>query len=168
MAEISKVVSREHIHDVAGLAREIWTQHYVPIIGQQQVDYMLEKFQSEVAIAEQIATGYEYYVISHEAERQGYMAIVPDVDNGTAMLSKIYVRAGCRGLGLGQIMLAFAEATCNERGISRLWLTVNKHNLDTLTWYLRRGFSNQGPIVQDIGGGFIMDDFRLEKLTATR
>lgn len=164
MAEITQVAGREHIREVAGLAREIWTQHYVPIIGQQQVDYMLEKFQSEAAIAEQIATGYEYYVISHEAERQGYMAIVPDVVNGTAMLSKIYVRADCRGFGLGQAMLAFAEATCCERGIGRLWLTVNKHNLDTLTWYLRRGFSNQGSIVQDIGGGFVMDDFRLEKL----
>jgi hypothetical protein len=26
------------------------------------------------------------------------------------------------------------------------------------------GFRNTGPIVQDIGGGFVMDDFRLEKM----
>jgi len=42
------------------LAREIWTDHYVPIIGQAQVDYMLDTFQREEAIAAQLAGGYEY------------------------------------------------------------------------------------------------------------
>ncbi len=57
MTEPTRVRSREQIGDVVNLAREIWTDHYVPIIGREQVDYMLEKFQSEKAIATQLADG---------------------------------------------------------------------------------------------------------------
>ncbi|NCA83730.1 MAG: GNAT family N-acetyltransferase, partial [Opitutae bacterium] len=58
---LERVESAEPIAAVAALAREIWTQHYVPIIGAAQVEYMLEKFQSAEAIARQLAgEGYEY------------------------------------------------------------------------------------------------------------
>ena len=35
---------------IAGLARQIWTEHYTPIIGAAQVEYMLGRFQSQSAI----------------------------------------------------------------------------------------------------------------------
>jgi ribosomal protein S18 acetylase RimI-like enzyme len=50
-----------------------------------------------------------------------------------------------------------------KRGIKMIWLTVNKNNSPSLAWYLRMGFANAGPTIQDIGEGYIMDDFRLEK-----
>jgi hypothetical protein len=43
-----------------------------------------------------------------------------------------------------------------------MWLTVNKQN-PTLDWYRRRGFVCTGSLVQEIGGGFVMDDYRMEK-----
>jgi ribosomal protein S18 acetylase RimI-like enzyme len=64
---------------------------------------------------------------------------------------------------LGKEMLRFVEDLCRERGIEKIWLTVNKNNADSVAWYSRMGFKNVGPIVQDIGGGFVMDDFRFEK-----
>ena len=63
MAEISRVTDAGDVALVAGLAEEIWNQHFVGIIGQGQVDYMLGKFQSAEAIAGQIAEGYEYYLV---------------------------------------------------------------------------------------------------------
>ena len=163
MASLARVGTRPQIAEVANLAREIWEEHYVPIIGPEQVAYMLGKFQSAKAIAAQLAGGYEYYTASHQGKIEGYVAVVPDQDNGTAMLSKIYVRKSARGHGFGRAMLEFAEALCRERGIRALWLTVNKNNRSSLAWYKRLGFKNAGSIIQDIGGGFVMDDYRLEK-----
>ncbi len=60
-------------------------------------------------------------------------------------------------------MLEFAEAICRERTIRTLWLTINKNNSHALSWYMRMGFKNVGSMVQDIGGGFVMDDYRMEK-----
>jgi diamine N-acetyltransferase len=163
MTCLTRVRTREQIADVVNLAREIWTEHYVSIIGQEQVAYMLGKFQSGSAIAAQLAEGYEYYTISHAGKIAGYMAIVPDEDTGKVMLSKLYVRKSGRGHGFGRAMLEFAEDHCRKRRIRTLWLTVNKHNRHSLAWYRRMGFKNVGSTVQDIGGGFVMDDFRMEK-----
>lgn len=164
MHNIIEVRSEKQIAEVTDLAEEIWREHYTPIIGREQVDYMLEKFQSEKAISEQIAGTYEYFMLVHNDESAGYLAIVPDLQNGSFLLSKIYVKKSLRGHGLGRKMLEFTEDLCRNRQIKNIWLTVNKNNTDSISWYSRMGFKNTGPTVQDIGGGFVMDDFRMEKI----
>ena len=49
---------------IAALANEIWHEHFVPIIGLDQVNYMVGKFQSYPALKDQVKEGYEYYRIS--------------------------------------------------------------------------------------------------------
>jgi ribosomal protein S18 acetylase RimI-like enzyme len=163
MISFQRVQSHEQVQEVARLAREIWLEHYAPIIGQKQVDYMLEKFQSESAIVEQIGKSYEYFIIKQDAQNAGYLAVVPHNDANSLLLSKLYVRKSARGHGLGKKALEFVENICRERGIKSIWLTVNKHNSHSIEWYCRMGFRNAGPTVQDIGEGFVMDDFRMEK-----
>lgn len=163
MIERARVRTPEQIALVAHLAREIWTDHYVPIIGREQVDYMLDRFQSEAAIAAQLAGGHEYYIASHDGRSVGYLAVVPDEAAGGLMISKIYVRRAGRGQGFGRAMLELAEEICRERGLMSLWLTVNKNNSHAIAWYGRMGFRNTGSTVQDIGAGFVMDDYRMEK-----
>ncbi len=162
--DISRVCSAEKISEVVELAREIWTDHYAPIIGQAQVNYMLDKFQSERAIAAQLEDGYEYYTVSHGGRIVGYLAIVPDADTNMLMISKIYVLSSEHDQGFGRAMLEFAQDICRERRISTLYLTVNKNNKNSIAWYIRMGFKNVGSIVKDIGGGFLMDDYRMEKI----
>ena len=41
----------ELIYSVTAVADEIWHQHFVPIIGEEQVDYMLDKFLSPDAFS---------------------------------------------------------------------------------------------------------------------
>jgi diamine N-acetyltransferase len=163
MIDFQTVRSAAEIAEVVRLAREIWQEHYMPIIGQQQVDYMLEKFQSERAVREQLRDAYEYYLIRQDGQGAGYVAVVSDPSQPVLLLSKIYVRKSARGRGLGKQLLHFVEELCRQRGIQLMWLTVNKNNAESIAWYLRMGFKNAGPIVADIGGGFVMDDFRMEK-----
>jgi GNAT superfamily N-acetyltransferase len=163
MTGFQEVRSPAQVAEVARLAREIWRDHYVPIIGQNQVEYMLEKFQSEKAVAEQLARAYEYFVITHDGQSAGYVAIVPNVTEASLQISKIYVRKSERGNGLGKKALEFVEKLCREREIKLIWLTVNKDNVNSMAWYSAMGFRNAGPLVLDIGGGFVMDDFRFEK-----
>ena len=163
MVNMVEVRSREQIAEVALLAQEIWQEHYVPIIGQEQVDYMLSEFQSEQAIKEQIADDYEYYLLIDGERNAGYVAVVPGLSDASLMLSKIYVKHSARGHGFGKRMLEYVEQLCRQRGIETIWLTVNKNNRDSIAWYQRMGFRNMGPTVQDIGHDFVMDDFRMEK-----
>ena len=163
MIRFIEVHSEQQIEDVAYLAREIWQEHYLPIIGQEQINYMLEKFQSERAITQQLTDGYEYYSVTYNERSTGYMAVVSNVSELSLMISKIYVRRSDRGYGLGKQMLEFAEALCRQRRIKKIWLTVNRNNRHSIEWYTQMGFINHEPVIQDIGGGFVMDDFQMEK-----
>jgi GNAT superfamily N-acetyltransferase len=163
MIEMRQVRGRDEIAEVAELARRIWGEHYPPIIGRAQTDYMLDKFQSEAAVARQIAEGYEYYTALEDGGAAGYFALVPNPDEGAALLSKVYVLAARRRAGLGRAMIDFAEARCRELGITRLRLTVNRHNDGSIAFYRRMGFTRTGALVQDIGDGYVMDDFTMEK-----
>lgn len=162
--KLERVGNRGQIATVAELARETWTQHYTPIIGAAQVEYMLEKFQSMEAIARQIlAEGYEYYL----APGGGYLALVSDMAKKSVLLSKIYVRETLRGTGLGRAMVVFAEKRSAELGCRELWLTVNKNNAGSIAFYERMGFCKTRRVLTDIGGGFVMDDWRLAKAVGT-
>lgn len=162
---ISLITDPSEIDNVVALAHEIWNQHFVPIAGKEQVDYMLEKFQSASAITSQISSGYRYYKIVVDDQIVGYFALAPIPEGSTeAQLSKIYVREDHQGRGLGRTMLAFIEELCVGMGVRKLWLTVYRNNARTIAIYEHMGFTHAGEIVQDIGNGFVMDDYRMEKL----
>ena len=157
----TEVSTEYQIEIVETLAREIWTEHYVPIIGKEQVDYMLASFQSRQAIREQIRTGIAYYLIREDDAHIGYMAVQPK--GRELFLSKIYVKLSRRGLGYGKKAVQFAEKVAKELNLDKIALTVNKNNVNSIKAYEKIGFKNTGSVVQDIGNGFVMDDYIMEK-----
>jgi GNAT superfamily N-acetyltransferase len=156
------VTTQPQIAAIAGLAREIWYEYYVPLIGQAQVDYMVAKFQSGGAVAQQLREGYEYLMIQREGQDIGYCAIQPHTADGSLFLSKLYLLRDVRGGGTGRVCMEFIEQLARRRGLNLLWLTVNKGN-PAVKAYERLGFRIAADLVMDIGGGFVMDDYRMEK-----
>jgi GNAT superfamily N-acetyltransferase len=154
------VKNDEDIQTTVRLAREIWTQHYLPIIGREQVDYMLLKYQSYEAIGRQIAEGYVYYLAYDGDIPCGYSSIKEDRG---VFLSKFYVKDSFRGRGMGKAMIGTIQDYAKEKRLGRIWLTCNKYNSRSLEIYKKLGFSIINSIVTDIGNGFVMDDYVLEK-----
>ena len=72
---IIPVTNMELVYSTTAVAEEIWREHYTPIIGKKQVEYMLEKFLSPEALVEQINSGYEYFVFSYEYTFAGFAGI---------------------------------------------------------------------------------------------
>lgn len=163
MPAFPPVETAEEIATVARLARIIWTGHFVDLIGQAQVDYMLARIQSEDAVAAQIAAGVEYRLVMEDGEAVGYFAVEPHPPEGGVKLSKVYLLPAMRGRGLGRAVLAFVEGAARAAGARELWLTVHKGNASAIAFYERMGFGVTGPLVADIGGGFVMDDHRMAK-----
>ncbi|MBN1871338.1 MAG: GNAT family N-acetyltransferase [Candidatus Omnitrophica bacterium] len=151
------------IKEVASLAREIWREHYIAIIGEPQVEYMLGRFQSDRAIAAQIEEGYIYYLMKLHGMPVGYLSIKPQEETKEIFLSKLYIKADHRRKGYGRIAIRFIEDSAKKRNLHSIALTVNKHNTDAISAYQRFGFKNRGPTVRDIGNGFIMDDYKMSK-----
>jgi GNAT superfamily N-acetyltransferase len=166
---LTPVRSPADIQQVADLAQQIWTEHYLPIIGQAQVQYMLGNLQSTAAITTQLGQGHEYFLVTAPAQSPGldhcvaraYMDIVCQPETSKLFLSKLYVVAEARGTGIGRKMFDHALKIALQRKLTTLWLTVNKFN-PSLHLYLHWGMLNKGSVVKEIGGGFVMDDFVLE------
>lgn len=158
--KIEVVENEKQIRDIEELAGIIWTEHYMPIIGPYQIDYMLNKYQSFEAISESLSNGYVYYIASVEGKACGYSAI--KFDNGV-FLSKFYVEKSYRGKGVGKMLFNKITETAALHKQPRIWLTCNKYNSRTIEIYKKMGFEIIDSIVTDIGNGFVMDDYVLER-----
>ncbi len=156
------VQTEQQIETVEALARSIWTEHYIPLIGKEQVEYMLCRFQSKEAIVGQIRNGQWYFLVMEKDQPVGYVSVQPRKDE--LFLSKLYVVSSKRNSGFGRKTVYFCQKLAQERHLNRISLTVNKRNQNSINAYLRFGFKNQGPVLQDIGNGFVMDDYKMEKV----
>ncbi len=162
MDNINEVKSDNEILIIEELAREIWKEHYTPIIGSDQVEYMLDKYQSRESIFNQIREeGYTYFLVQEDGKYIGYIGIQLREDE--LFLSKIYIRDSKRGKGFGRKAIDYLQKLAKKNNIYRISLTVNKNNINSIKVYEKIGFDNQGPVVQDIGNGFVMDDYKMVK-----
>jgi ribosomal protein S18 acetylase RimI-like enzyme len=162
MVQFKPVIHKADFKTIAELAKEIWTEHYTSIIGTDQVNYMLDKFQSETAIQHQIKIDkYNYHIISNKQKPVGYLAF--KTEKNALFLSKIYISKGARGQGLGKLAMNFIEKQAKQSKCKKIYLTVNKQNINSIKAYQKIGFKTIEALVMDIGNGFVMDDYKMEK-----
>lgn len=145
------------------LANEIWKEYFTPIIGKDQVKYMLNKFQSPQRIYEDITVdGYTYYIVYYSKKLIGYFAVRDDKDSKGVHISKFYLKKNFRGSGIGSLMMNEVREYAKEKGKKSVWLNVYKDNVDTINAYKKMGFVITDKMKTDIGEGFIMDDIKME------
>lgn len=160
--KISEVKTEEELSQVAELAEKIWHECFVGIISEEQIDYMVEKFQSYSAMKEQIANqDYYYFAVRDDDDICGYIAVKPENDE-RFFLSKLYLRKEKRGKGIASQMLERVFTEAKNSGKSKVYLTVNKHNDHAVKVYEKSGFKTIECVVTDIGNGFVMDDYVME------
>ncbi|MCF6203410.1 MAG: GNAT family N-acetyltransferase [Methylococcaceae bacterium] len=159
----SKVINAGEIATVVTLADEIWNAHYVPIIGQSQVKYMLRTFQSKEAINKQINESFTYFIVNKDNFPVAYFAITELDDSKKVQISKIYVKQSAQKKGIGLSIIKFIETYCLRLGAAEIWLTVNINNKQAIKFYQKVGFKKMHCLVQDIGNGFVMDDYLMSK-----
>lgn len=159
MIELKPLTSFE-IPTVQQLAREIWEEHYIKILSQEQIDYMLDKFYSTEKIKSEIEEGIVWELLMDDEKPIGYL--VCKIESDKLYISKIYLKAETRGKGLGKLLLNRAVELAKQHNKNSIYLNVNKHNTDSISFYERMGFVKIDEGVFDIGNGYVMDDFILE------
>lgn len=156
---------------LAALADEIWHEYWPALIGIAQTDYMVEQFQNLEAIERSINDdAYEYWLL-HAADDNrliGYTGGHVELPTSRFFISKLYLRAQERGRGFASAAVRFYEDLCRIRGLSALYLTVNKENELAIRAYKGKGFRTIDATISDIGNGFVMDDYLMQKDIAPR
>ena len=155
---------RDTVCMLSAFASTIVRQHFDPIIGTAQNDYMIERFQTPQAIAQQIRDGALYRLVIVNGELAGFVAFYPLTENGVRKLyvSKFYLSRTYRKRGIARQMFAYLCGQAATCGAGVLSLHVNRHNIDTIAVYEHLGFAVAGQVQTDIGGGYVMDDYVME------
>ena len=150
---------------LAKLADEIWHEYWPALIGAAQTDYMVEQFQSLEAIKRDMAEhAYEYWFVVDEAGKTvGYTGGREEPETSRFFISKIYLLAEERSKHYASQIIEFYVELCRNRDLHSMYLTVNKHNELGIRAYLGKGFVTIESVVNDIGNGFVMDDYVMEK-----
>jgi ribosomal protein S18 acetylase RimI-like enzyme len=78
-------------------------------------------------------------------------------------LHKLYLLTELHGQGLGSRLLEHCEVEARRHNARRLILAVNKRNAKAISAYRRNGFVIRESVINDFGGGFVMDDFVMAK-----
>lgn len=148
------------IHD---LAHEIWPSAYLEILGQAQLNYMLEKIYSMPALQYQFSVlQHRFIIVSDEYnEPAGFASFAAHEDERVYHLHKLYVLPGQQGKQVGKQLLHHVIHQIRKTGATSLQLNVNRHN-KALLFYQKLGFTIIRQEDIDIGSGYFMNDYVME------
>jgi ribosomal protein S18 acetylase RimI-like enzyme len=148
------------IRDLAG---RIWRECYPGIITPEQIEYMLGWMYSEERIRDELRLGIRYELVESESRPVGYLSTSRVEDSRALHLHKLYLAPELHGRGLGRELLEHVFEHARTAGLSLVQLNVNKANIRARRSYEKAGFIVESAVVNDIGGGFVMDDFVMRR-----
>ena len=147
---------------VIDLAGVIWRRHYPGIISMEQIDYMLtQRYTPEVIRAQMQSSNAWWDKAVLDGRIIGFAQY--ELCEGSMKLDKLYVHWDHQRQGYGGRMLAHVEDAARRQGLSSIRLNVNKRNLNSIAAYRKNGYAVVDTVVADIGRGFVMDDYVMEK-----
>jgi len=135
---------------------------YTHLLGQEQVDYMLNKFYSIAALKEQFIEGHLFLIASQDHKDVAFASYsITDHENRIVKLHKLYVLPEDHGKGLGKFLMNEVRDKAKDAGAKSLQLNVNRYN-KAKTFYESAGFKIKETVDIEIGNGFFMNDYIME------
>jgi diamine N-acetyltransferase len=147
-----------HISLIRELTMQVWPQTYVPIIGESQVQYMLDRFYSPESLNLQMTGQGHKFIIGYLDGKPVAFAAYSMIETSVYKLHKLYIVANMQGKGIGRAMVDYIVADIATTGATALRLNVNIYNTAAMAFYERYGFLHFRDEDIDIGGGFFMND----------
>lgn len=157
-----KAATFNDVQLLGALAHQIWPKVYDYMISEEQINYMLTLIYSEDALLKQIQNGQRFAIYYDNDIPFGFTGFGMEPNEPVFKLHKLYLDPSLQGKGIGLLLLDYVIAAAKATGANTLRLNVNKHN-KTISFYKKYGFEITKEVFIDIGGGFVMDDYVMER-----
>ena len=155
---------RNDLPVITQLAPEIWQDAYKGILSAGQIAYMLKMMYAPEKLQADFDNGVKFRLIVSENSPVGFFAFFEcDDDRYTLKLDKLYLKPDFHGRGIGSKVLQYLTECASDAGYKAVCLNVNKNNARAIKAYTKNGFKKKANVKIDIGNGFFMDDFIMEK-----
>lgn len=151
----------DNIAQIQDIVRKTWPIAYTSILGQEQVSYMLDKFYNTASLSDQIKKGHIFFIAAKDHEAIGF-ASFSKIDQNIFRLQKLYVLPHKQQTGAGKALLQKIEKEAKSIGAEKLRLNVNRKN-SAKSFYEKNGFAVIEQADIDIGNGYFMNDYIMEK-----
>ena len=154
----------DDITTIQQIAHATWPITYGKILSQEQLNYMLNLIYSDEALTKQFEKKEQlFYLISEDETTLGFIGIEHHYkDEDVTRIHKIYLLSETQGKGIGKIVIQEIEKLALENHSKTLSLNVNRFN-SALTFYEKIGFKIIDEVNVDIGNGYFMEDYVMEK-----
>lgn len=161
--DIYQATTTDSIKAISDFAIHVWHEYFPQLLSDQQIDYMCGLFNTPQAMQANIEKHqYQYYGVLNDDGLIGYIAL-QDTPH-YLFLSKLYLSNAARHHGYASRMMDFVVEQAKSRGYRSIQLTCNKYNTHSLDVYKHFGFKTIDSDQTDIGHGYIMDDYIMEKV----
>ncbi len=140
------------------LAGNIWRTCYPGIITPEQIEYMLTQRYKPGLVKQLIARGDLWLAALAGKQMIGFAHGHP-LQDGDYKLDKFYIHPDWQHHGIGGRLIAEVARQARRHSYNRLLLRVNRHNQPAIDAYLKHGFTVATIHVEDIGNGYVMDDY---------
>ncbi len=163
MIEIREA-SNTDIPLIQQLAQQVWYITYGPLQPKEKVDYLYELMYSTSSLTQQMEEKHHCFLLAKdETGFLGYASYELNCSNQLkTKIHKIYVMPNAQGKGVGKELVAVIASIASGKGNTILSLNVFRHN-PAINFYQKIGFSKAAEEKIDVGNGFVMDDFVMEK-----
>ena len=150
------------------LAQTIWRACYPAIISAEQIEFMLDWMYSAATIRAELERGITWELIEDGKGRAiGFLSFQMESD-GRVKLNKLYVLPELQGRGIGTRALARIIERAEALDATAVWMQVNKRNTRAIAAYEKAGFHIAREAAFEIGNGFVMDDYLMQKTIEPR
>jgi ribosomal protein S18 acetylase RimI-like enzyme len=169
MPEIHKA-SVENIEQIRELAYATWPTAYGNILSSDQLHYMLTLMYSVEAITNQMEILQHQFILAYNDNiATGFASYSPKKagDPSVYRLHKLYVLPGQQKKGTGKFLLDHITSEIIQVGARTLELNVNRQNT-AFHFYIKLGFKITKEEDIDIGSGYFMNDYVMEKRLVTK
>ncbi|MBO4919146.1 MAG: GNAT family N-acetyltransferase [Erysipelotrichaceae bacterium] len=141
-------------------ADDVFIDYYKDLIGMDQSVYMTDLFLSEAAIEDLMNKGAVFILATEDEKPVGFCEYIRE--DKRLFLSKLYAEKAHREKGIGKQLFLNCLQYAKDNGLESIYLTVNKYNIPSYEIYLHLGFKVVDAVVNDIGNGYVMDDYIME------
>lgn len=154
----------EDIPVIQEIAEKTWPEAYGSLISVEQIDYMLKKMYNKGELLSQFQQGYTFLMAEQGGKDLGF-AVFSILDSTLRIykLHKLYVLPETHGKGVGKLLINEVLNLAKRAGGVSLELNVNRAN-KAAAFYERAGFTVKETADLDIGNGFLMNDYVMQKV----
>ncbi|MBK5722494.1 GNAT family N-acetyltransferase [Dysgonomonas sp. Marseille-P4677] len=156
--------SIDEIFIIQSLSDRIWPPTFADILSEEQIGYMMDMMYSTTSLEQQIQElGHRYLLAKDGDEYLGYVSYELNYkESEITKIHKIYVLPSIQGKGIGRLFLDTVGDIAKANHNRKLSLNVNRFN-KAVDFYKHIGFEIIGKEDIDIGNGFLMEDYILNK-----